>query len=163
MSKRLLLFALLAGATIIAQSSQISQDKMRADVKYLASDELEGRGVGTKGERLATDYIAEQLRSAGVKPAGDDSTYFQRVPLVGSLASPDATLKVAGQGEAYSFAFSKDFVGTAFSQVAENDFDSEAVFVGHGISAPEFGWDDYKGVDLHGKVLVFFTNEPPSN
>ncbi len=82
---------------------------------------------------------------------------------MGSTTSPSATLQVSGHGENLSFTFGKDFVGTAFSQIAENNFDAEAVFVGHGISAPEFDWDDYKGQDVRGKVLVYFTNEPPSD
>jgi Zn-dependent M28 family amino/carboxypeptidase len=82
---------------------------------------------------------------------------------VGATTSADATLKVSGKGKSFSLSFRKDFVGTALSQVPENDFDAQTVFVGHGISAPEFGWDDYKGEDLKGKVLVYFTNEPPSN
>jgi Zn-dependent M28 family amino/carboxypeptidase len=140
----------------------ISGEKMRAHVKYLASDELEGRGVGTRGEKLATDYLATQLRLEGVRPAGDGGTYFQTVPLVGSSTLPQATLTAHGRGRDVSLTYSKDFVGTAQSQRPENDFDAEVVFVGHGISAPEFGWDDYKGVDVKGKVLIFFTNEPPS-
>ncbi len=163
MLKRWLLYATLTGAIAAGETFQLSQDRMRADVKYLASDELEGRGVGTQGEKLATDYLAAQLKAAGAKPAGDNGTFFQQVPLVGSTTSPSATLQVSGHGENLSLTFGKDFVGTAFSQVAENNFDAEAVFVGHGISAPEFNWDDYKGQDVRGKVLVYFTNEPPSD
>ncbi len=163
MLRRWLLAAGVATLTVAAAEFQLSAEKMRADVKYLSSDELEGRGVGTKGEKLATDYIAKRLEEAGAKPAGDNGSYFQRVPLVGSTTSPSATLKVSGGGKDDTLRFVKDFVGTAFSQRPDNDFDAEAVFVGHGISAPEFGWDDYKGLDLHGKVLVYFTNEPPSN
>ncbi len=145
-----------------AQNLHLSGEKMRAHVKYLAGDELEGRGVGTRGEKLATDYIATQLRLQGVKPNGDNGTYFQRVPLVGAATLPEATMKITGKGQDTSLSFVKDYVGTALSQQASNDFSAEAVFVGHGISAPEFGWDDYKGPDVKGKVLIFFTNEPPS-
>ncbi|HEX4808713.1 MAG TPA: M28 family peptidase [Bryobacteraceae bacterium] len=145
-----------------AQSLHLSPDKLRAHVKYLASDELEGRGVGTRGEKLATEYLAAQLALNGVKPGGENGTYFQRVPLVGSTTLPAATMVIQSHGKKLRLTFVKDYVGTAFSQASENDFNAEAVFVGHGISAPEFGWDDYKGVDLHGKVAVFFTNEPPS-
>ena len=140
----------------------IAGDRLRAHIKYLASNELEGRGVGTRGEALATGYIASQLEAAGLKPAGDNNTFFQNVPMVGSTTQPDATLSVKGKGKTATLSFIKDFVGTAFSQQSKNDFNAEAVFVGHGISAPQFGWDDYKGVDVKGKVLIFFTNEPPS-
>lgn len=145
-----------------AQELHISGEKMRAHVKYLASDELEGRGVGTRGEKLATEYLASQLEAEGLEPGGDNGTYFQRVPLVGSTTLPAATLTIAGKDGRLPLSFVKDWVGTAFSQQPDNDFDAEAVFVGHGISAPEYGWDDYKGVDVKGKVLVYFTNEPPS-
>lgn len=157
---------LAAGAalafSISAQSLHVSGEKIRAHVKYLASDELEGRGVGTRGEKLATEYIASQLQSEGLKPAGDNGAYFQRVPLVGSTTESSATLTISGKNGRVPLSFVKDYVGTAFSQRAENDFNAEAVFVGHGISAPEFGWDDYKGENLAGKVLIYFTNEPPS-
>ena len=163
MLHRWLLSASLLTSVVASENFQLSQDKMRADVQYLASDKLEGRGVGTNGEKLATDYLAAQLKQAGAQPAGDNGSWFQRVPLVGSMTDPSATLKATGAGTDLSLAFGHDFVGTAFSQVAENDFDAEAIFVGHGISAPEFHWDDYKGQNLRGKVLVFFTNEPPSH
>jgi Zn-dependent M28 family amino/carboxypeptidase len=149
--------------TARAQQVQLSGENMRAHVKYLASDELEGRGVGTHGEKLATEYIAAQLKKEGVQPGGDNGTYFQRVPLVGSSTLPEATLTISGEGKNIPLSFVQDWVGTAFSQRPSNNFDAEAVFVGHGISAPEFGWDDYKGMDVKGKVLVYFTNEPASN
>jgi len=147
---------------LAAQQVHISGEKIDAHIKYLASDELEGRGVGTRGEKLATEYIASQLQAEGARPAGDNGTYFQAVPLIGSATEPSATLTISGHDIHDQLTFANDFVGTAFSQKAGNDFDAEAVFVGHGISAPEFGWDDYKGVDVKGKVLVYFTNEPPS-
>ena len=150
--------AILAISAFAAEDPHVSPDNLRAHVQRLASDRLEGRGVGTNGGKLATEYIASQLKAAGVAPAGDHGTYFQRVPLVGATMAPGATLTYQNT----SLKFLTDFVGTTLSQQEQNDFDAEAVFVGHGIAAPEFGWDDYKGQDLHGKVLVFFTNEPPS-
>ena len=163
MFKRKLPCAAIMAVLAWAQAPNSSQEKMRADVKYLASDQLEGRGVGTRGETLATDYLAKQLEQTGAKPAGDNGSWVQRVPLVGSTTLPDANLKVSGKAGDFALALKKDFVGTATSQVARNDFDAEAIFVGHGISAPKYGWDDYKGVDVHGKVLVYFTNEPVSD
>jgi Zn-dependent M28 family amino/carboxypeptidase len=160
---RAFLCAVSIAAAACAQSLHVSGDKLRAHVKYLASDELEGRGVGTAGEKLATDYIAAQLQAEGVKPGGDNGTYFQRVPLIGCTTLPSATLTISRKNRRIPLRFVKDYVGTALSQQPRNDFNAEAVFVGHGISAPEYGWDDYKGADLKGKVLVFFTNEPPSD
>jgi Zn-dependent M28 family amino/carboxypeptidase len=146
-----------------SDSLQISGDKMRADVKYLSGDQLEGRGVGTRGEKLATDYLAAQLASSGVKSGGENDTYFQNVPLVGVATQPGATLALSAASGTTTLTFPNEFVGTSFAQTPDSDFDAEAVFVGHGIVAPEFNWDDYKGLDLHGKVLVFFTNEPSSD
>jgi Zn-dependent M28 family amino/carboxypeptidase len=165
-SRLSLLLALLLSAfpaLLPAQAARVSSQRLRAHVKYLASDELEGRGVGTQGERLATNYLATQLQAEGVKPAGEGNSYFQTVPLVGSTTQPSAALKVSGKGQKLAFSFPQDFVGTATSQQPDNQFDAEAVFVGHGITAPEFGWDDYKDVDVRGKVLIYFTNEPPSD
>src|SRR5581483_8908550 len=158
----------LSGAALLANPNSakdlhVSGEKIRAHVKYLASDELQGRGVGTNGEKLATRYIASQLQAEGVKPGGDNGTYFQRVPLVGVTTRPSATLAISGSQGQTPLTFLKDYVGTTLSQQPENDFNAEAVFVGHGISAPEFNWDDYKGRDVRGKVLIFFTNEPPSD
>lgn len=151
-----------------AQEIQVSGNRIRAHVKYLSSDQLEGRGVGTPGAKLATEYIASQLRAEGVAPGGDHGTYFQRVPLVGCTLLPSATLTIDEAGRKIPLRLISDYVGIPETQQAENDFDAEAVFVGHGIVAPEFHWDDYKGangtdVDLRGKVLIYFTNEPPSN
>ncbi len=114
------------------------------------------------GEKLATDYLASQLQVSGVKPGGDNGTYFQAVPLVGCQTMPQATMVIKGRKADIPLTYVKDYVGTATSQKPVNNFDAEAVFVGHGIEAPEFGWDDYKGVDVRGKVVIFFTNEPPS-
>lgn len=164
MPYRLLVAGILTTLALAAQNLHVSGERIRAHVKYLASDELEGRGVGTRGGQLATNYIAAQLQVEGVQPAGDNGTYFQRVPLVGVETQHNATLTVTGNsGNSSTLHFVNDFVGTAFSQKPDNDFDAEAVFVGHGISAPEYGWDDYKGEDLKGKVLVYFTNEPTSD
>jgi Zn-dependent M28 family amino/carboxypeptidase len=155
-------FAALLAGVLPAQDLHVSGEKIRAHVKYLASDQLEGRGVGTNGEKLATEYLASQLQASGVKPAGDNNTYFQRVPLVGATTLPSATLTANGKIGRLALKLKTDYVGTATSQRPDNDFDAEAIFVGHGISAPEFGWDDYKGQDVRGKVLIYFTNEPPS-
>src|SRR5580698_8232263 len=152
---------LLASALAFAQSD-ISGERMRAHVKFLASDLLEGRGVGTRGGELATEYIAAQFALAGAKPAGENGTYFQRVPMVGPTTSEGATLSAVGANQTVTFKWLDDFVGVSELQQPTDSFDAEAVFVGHGIVAPEFHWDDFKGVDVKGKVLVLFTNEPPS-
>ncbi len=157
-----LIGALLTVAAL-CQTSDISGERMRAHVKFLASDLLEGRGVGSRGGDLAAEYIASQFALVGAKPAGDNATYFQRVPLVGAATEPGSTLSAESQGKRVAFRWLEDFVGVSQLQKPKNQFDAEAVFVGHGIVAPEFNWDDFKGVDVKGKVLVLFTNEPPSD
>jgi Zn-dependent M28 family amino/carboxypeptidase len=156
-------FLWLAAAAFAANLGDVSSDRMRAHVKYLASDQLEGRGVGTRGEKLATEYIAGQFASAGAKPAGENGTFFQRVPMVGAATEPTATLTAIAENQPVSFRWLDDYVGVSELQEATDQFDAEAIFVGHGIVAPEFHWDDFKGVDVKGKVLVLFTNEPPSD
>jgi Zn-dependent M28 family amino/carboxypeptidase len=157
------LAAVLLSTVLNAQDLHVSGKRIRAHVQYLSSDEMAGRGVGTAGEKLATGYIASQLQAAGVSPGGDNQTYFQKVPFIGSQLLPSASLSVQETGGMAKLAMQKEYAGIPLSQKAENDFSAEAVFVGHGISAPELGWDDYKGVDVRGKVLVYFTNEPPSD
>jgi len=154
---------LLAAAVFAANGTDPSGDRMRAHVKYLASDQLEGRGVGTRGEKLATEYIAAQFASAGAKPAGENGTFFQRVPMVGAATEPSATLSAVANNQQVAFRWLDDYVGVSELREATDQFDAEAIFVGHGIVAPEFYWDDFKGVDVKGKVLVLFTNEPPSD
>src|SRR5437870_6572383 len=140
----------------------ISIERIRADIKYLASAELQGRGVGTRGEELAIDYIAKQFEKAGLKPAGEKGTFFQAVPLVMVTTGPKATLAFVKGDQTTAFKLEDEFAGVSKTQQSE-DFDAEAIFLGHGITAPEYGWDDYKDVDVKGKVVVVFTNEPPSD
>ncbi len=163
MSRFALTTLVLIATVLSAQDLHVSGKRIRAHVQYLSSDEMAGRGVGTTGEKLATGYLASQLQTEGVSPGGDNQTYYQKVPFIGSQLLPSASLSIQGPSGATSFALEKEYSGIPLSQKTDNDFSAEAVFVGHGISAPELGWDDYKGVDVRGKVLVYFTNEPPSN
>src|SRR4051794_5758041 len=139
----------------------ISVDRMHRDLKYLASDELEGRGIGTRGEELAVEFIARQFEKAGLKPAGERGTFYQAVPLVIVSTGRNATLAIVKGEEAMPLKIEEEFTGVSKTQQTE-DFDAEAIFLGHGITAPEFGWDDYNDTDVKGKVVVVFTNEPPS-
>ena len=158
-----LLIGLGALTCLQAQHPEISADRIRAHVKFLSSDLLEGRGPGTRGGDLATDYIATQFALAGLKPAGDGGTFFQSVPLIGIETEPSAQLSASKGGETLGFKWESEFVGVNERLTAEDQFEAEAVFVGHGIVAPEYQWNDFKDVDVRGKVLVLFTNEPASD
>ncbi|HKE28586.1 MAG TPA: M28 family peptidase [Bryobacteraceae bacterium] len=161
MTKSIGLLAIGALA-VIAQPGSLSPERIREDVKYLSGDALEGRGVGTRGGDLATEYLARQFAQAGAKPAGDDGTYFQKVPLVGVETQTDSQLSAAVWGKNVDFKWLDEFVGVNEQQRPSARFEGDAVFVGHGIAAQEWKWDDFKGVDMTGKILVLFTNEPPS-
>jgi hypothetical protein len=163
---RLLVASALASAIPgekIDSAGQISADRIKGHVAYLASDRLEGRGPGTRGEFLATEYIAAEFKKAGLKPIGDRGTYFQPVPLVRIVTSPKSTLQAVRGETTLDIPCEEAFSGTCQTQQEREAFDAEAVFVGHGITAPEFAWDDYRDVDVKGKVVVLFTNEPPSD
>ena len=157
---------LLAIATVAAtaQTGGISGERIRAHVKFLASDLLEGRAPGSRGGDLATEYIATQFALLGLKPAGDKGTYFQNFQLVGVEPQADSQLSfVPATGTAISSKWLDEFVGVTYQQRTDAQFDAPAVFVGHGIVAPEYKWDDYQGIDVKGKVVVLFTGEPVSN
>jgi len=145
-------------------AARIDAEKIRKHVKYLAGDALEGRGTGQKGGDAAADYIAAQFKSYGLKPASDTGTYFQSVPMVSmkTLAATAFTL-VPASGQPVPLKNLDDFVTSNESQVESADVDAPVVFVGYGIAAPEYQWDDYKGYDLKGKVALLFVNEPISN
>ena len=161
------LMAMLIGAACSnpaqSQMAEVSGERIRAHVKFLASDLLEGRSPGSRGGDLATNYIATQFALIGAKPLGDNGTYFQKFELVGVAPQTTSQLSaIPATGAAIHFRWLDDFVGVTQRQIPNAEFDAEAVFVGHGIVAPEYQWDDYKGVDVKGKVVVFFTGEPPS-
>ena len=137
----------------------IEPGSVAAHVRFLASDLLEGRGVGGRGESLATEYLATQLALAGAEPAASDGTYFQRVPLVEIKSQPGSKLLIGDR----AMAPLDEYVGNNERQTGREVFDAEIVYAGRGIVAPEFGWDDYKDADVRGKVVLLFTNEPPSD
>ncbi len=148
----------------IAAMQKIDPERIRAHVKFLSSDLLEGRGTGQRGGELAAAYIATQFELYGLKPAGDNGTYMQKVPMVGVTTLPETTFSiVGGNGAGMDLKPLSDYVGFNESQQPESDIDADIVFVGYGIEAPEYNWDDYKGVDVRGKVLLMLVNEPPSD
>ncbi len=158
------LFCFLGTRGIVgADDRAVMAERIREDVKYLSSDRLEGRGPGTRGEELTVEYLAEALRKAGVQPAGRRGTYFQTVPLLRVVTETTSSLSMVQEDKQVRFRIEEEFAGQSRTQRPEEEFDAEAVFVGHGITAPEYGWDDYAGTDVRGKVVVLFTNEPPSD
>jgi len=145
-------------------TSKFDSEKIRAHVKYLASDELEGRGMNQKGGDLAAEYIATQFKSYGLLPAGENGTYFQQVPMVSMKTLPETTFTLApDSGAPLELKALDDYVTTNERQTESVDIDAPIVFVGYGISAPEYHWDDYKGYDMKGKVALLFVNEPVSD
>ena len=153
----------IAVLPLFSQPGRVSAARIREDVRFLSSDLLEGRGVGTRGGELAAEYIATQFALAGAQPAGGHGTYFQKVPLVGVETGPGAQLSAAAGSKRIAFTWLTDWVGQTDDQQPQTTFENEAIFVGHGITAPEWNWDDFKGVDVRGKVLILFTNEPNSS
>ena len=142
----------------------ITPDHIRWHVRYLSHDLLEGRGTGQRGGDIAAEYMATQFAEYGLKPAGDHGTYMQRVPLLGVTTLPETTFSVVPkQGEAMNLKPLDEYVAYDQTQQPQSDVDADIVFVGYGIQAPEYGWDDYKGVDVRGKVLLMLVNEPPSD
>jgi Zn-dependent M28 family amino/carboxypeptidase len=148
-----------------AAASSIDAEKIRAHVRFLSLDLLEGRGPGTRGDHLAAEYIATQFALNGLQPAGDNGTYFQKVPLMAVHAIEDKTkFSFAPQnGQAIDLAYGTEIVSKDQTGQATAHIDAPIVFVGYGIVAPEYNWNDYAGVDLHGKVALVIVNEPPSN
>jgi Zn-dependent M28 family amino/carboxypeptidase len=145
----------------IGQLPDVDTNAVLAHTKVLSSDEFEGRAPGTVGEERTVAYLVDQFTKAGLKPGNTDGTYVQKVPLVGITPTP-APL-VFRKGAAQQTLKWKDDVVAWTKHVADvaNLDRSELVFVGHGVVAPEYNWDDYKGMDVKGKTLVMLVNDPP--
>ncbi|MBI5768702.1 MAG: M28 family peptidase [Verrucomicrobia bacterium] len=156
----LFLFSIAAVARAAEPAHGISAASILARTRILASDEFEGRGPATPGEEKTVSYLAAEFRKLGLKPGNPDGTYFQNARLVGITSKPTLAFRVGGN--AMPVENINDYV--AFStrvQPHVEGTNSDVVFVGYGIVAPEFGWDDYKGVDVRGKTVVMLINDPP--
>jgi len=141
----------------------ITPEEIGAHLRFLSSDLLEGRAPATRGGRLAEEYIAAQLRTFGVRPGASDTSYFQRVPIDVVKADPK-TVKVTASGKASAnLRFPDDVVVWAGSAADASNARGELVFVGYGATAPEYKWDDFKGTDVRGKVLLVLVNDPPAS
>jgi Zn-dependent M28 family amino/carboxypeptidase len=154
----------------VAAAASIDPEKIRAHVRFLSLDLLEGRGPGTRGGELAAEYIATQFALSGLEPAGDNGTYFQRVPLYAVHTVEDKTKFsfVPSNGQPVDLAYGSEIVTKDETGQATAEIDAPIVFVGYGIDAPEYNWNDYAGadgkdIDVKGKVVLVIVNEPPSD
>ena len=147
-----------------AAAASIDPEKIRAHVRFLSLDLLEGRGPGTRGAELAAEYIATQFALDGAEPAGDNGSYFQKVPLIAVHTVEDKTkfAFVPASGPPVDLTYGRDIVSKDETGQASAEIDAPIVFVGYGIHAPEYNWDDYAGVDVKGKIALVIVNEPPS-
>ena len=146
----------------LASLPNIDTNAVLADTRKLSADELEGRLPGSKGEQLTVAYLSEQFRAAGAEPGNPDGSWVQKVPLVSITPSKFTPLSVKMGGRTLTFKHNAEFV--AFSQRVTDAIDlkdSELVFAGYGVQAPEFQWDDFKGLDVKGKTIVVLVNDPP--
>ncbi len=150
-----------SGPVAMAQLPDVDTAAVLSHTQTLSSDEFEGRAPGTKGEELTVNYLIDQFKKIGLKPGNPDGTYVQKVPLVGITPTP-APLVFAKGKEQLTLKWKDDVVAWTkhVADVASVD-KSELVFVGYGVVAPEYNWDDYKGVDVKGKTLVMLVGDPP--
>lgn len=144
-----------------ALDSLISTNTLASHVRFLSSDLLEGRGVGTRGDELARQYLATQMEACGLDPAGEEGSWMQSVPILGITANVTRTLSAAGTAGQRTFSAPDDFTAVAGNREASAAWQgAELVFVGYGIFAPEQSWDDFGNADLAGKVLLVMNNDP---
>jgi Zn-dependent M28 family amino/carboxypeptidase len=138
---------------------EIRAPDLAAHLEFLSHDLLEGRAPSTRGGELAAEYLATQLATLGFQPAGDDNTYFQEFSIVETTVDPAFALS-AGAGAAFKYL--DDVVAFSGVQEPKVSASGELVFVGHGIVAPEFNWNDYAGVDMKGRIALVMVNDPPA-
>ncbi|MDC7807561.1 M28 family metallopeptidase [Luteimonas sp BLCC-B24] len=142
-------------------SADITADDFDELVKTLASDEFGGRAPGTDGEEKTVEYIKAQFERIGLQPGGDNNGWYQTVPMIETTADPSTVLRLTTSAGARELAFGDDMViGTRSGQTDVNVADSELVFVGYGVDAPEQNWNDYAGLDVTGKTVVILVNDP---
>jgi len=147
-----------ASAEIKPALDSVTSDKLLRHINTLASDEFEGRAPGTKGEELTVNYLTEQFKRLGLKPGNPDGSYAQKVPLVGYTPQPSASFTI---GAKQLLLASEDYLARSLRFTPETRVEhSDVVFVGYGVVAPEYGWDDFKGVDVKGKTIVMLINDP---
>ena len=157
-----------------AAEASIDPEKIRAHVKFLSDDLLEGRGPGLRGSEIAAQYIATQFALYGLKPGGDNGTYLQQINMVGMNAIPEKTTmsiippkrpdgQIGIMLYSYDLKYGDDYTVSNRTLTPTVDIDAPIVFVGYGVDAPEFNWNDYAGIDVKGKVILCIVGDPPSN
>lgn len=145
-------------AAIAPALQSITADGLLAHTKALSDDSLEGRGPATPGEDKAVNYLISQFKSLGLQSGNPDGSYVQNVTLLGFTAHPEAQFTVGSR--VIPLSFPTDYIAVSRHDKPVVDVNAEMVFVGYGVQAPEYGWDDYKGVDVKGKVIVMLVNDP---
>ncbi len=142
---------------------QIRPEALKAHMEFLADDLLEGRGTGTRGFQLAANYVRAQFEGMGLKPAGVDGSYFQNIHFRKSeLLRDQCALNVHRNGSEQRLVFDKDYVMVGDPLRTDTSAEAPLVFVGYGVTAPKFNYDDYAGADVHGKIVVAIYGAPPS-
>jgi Zn-dependent M28 family amino/carboxypeptidase len=169
MNRHVVLFSAAALALTLGACSgegdlslkHINASTLRGRIAVLANDSLEGRGPGTRGEQRTIAYLISQFKQLGLEPAGDHGTYLQNVPLVGVRIDPSVTMDIARGKQSIRLKFPDEFVATTgVYEPVVSVKNADMIFVGYGIVAPEFGWDDYKGADVAGKILLMMNDDP---
>jgi len=155
----LILLGAASDATAPALKS-FSAERLLDHIRVLSSNKFEGRGPASHGEDLTIAYIQDQFRRLGLEPGNPDGTYLQEVPLVGIKADPKMALTFAGHGQTIHAQFEKDMVVWTKRMVPSVTVNAEMVFAGYGIQAPERQWDDFKGLDVKGRVIVVLVSDP---
>ena len=154
----------LAASLVAAAASAAPQADMKrmSDItRVLASDEFQGRAPGTPGEDKTIPYLIEQFKEAGLEPAGENGAWTQTVPMIRTRLGVPAVLSINQGGQSVALHVPDDvYLGTVRAVDRVAIADAPMVFVGYGVAAPERGWDDFKGTDLHGKVAVILVNDP---
>ncbi|MEM1095636.1 MAG: M20/M25/M40 family metallo-hydrolase [Bacteroidota bacterium] len=148
------------GVTLDEARSGIDDQALHTHIATLSSDAFEGRGPSSAGEAMTLDYLTEQFQALGLEP-GPDGSYLQEVPLVTLTADPNTALTIEGRGQTQRFAYGEQYIGWTKRVTAATTLEaSDLVFVGYGIVAPEYGWNDYAGLDMTGKTAVILVNDP---
>src|SRR6187551_3751449 len=148
-------------ASAAAPAAQFSAERFKAHVEFLADDLMEGREAGTRGYDLAAHYVATVMKSAGLKPAADDGTYFQKVPLRKSTLGASAlSVTSTSGGTATVIKIPEEGVVLPTHGLPSVDVSGEVIFAGYGVTAPEISYDDYAGIDVTGKIVLAAYNAP---